>query len=391
MDIGEILILTLVVVIVLLGTVSAIGMGVGGATTAPVRDRLGPWLESLPGKVSASRRAGRGPRLGVAPPAPRTTPAADAGAASATDSPDGAVSPVTPATAPTPPLAAVAVSPSPLDAAEWDRRWAGLRAEVGEGLRAASAAAEERAARADARLGETTGRVERALADLGRETERRATALAAAVAEVGRETRARGAAVETGMAEVGRETAARSGALEAGLAAAEARQSAALDRLRADLPGLLGAAEARATADRRAARALDALAELYARLARLEAAVAAVTNPILLPGEPYAPPVELLPEALAWESWKDVGERAFAFADHFNAHRLSLPEPLGSEVATFIADLRGVLTRSIYPNLRPHPAAAELHTLRAALDRLAQDLPTIRGRLERAFRAPAGG
>ena len=37
-----------------------------------------------------------------------------------------------------------------------------------------------------------------------------------------------------------------------------------------------------------------------------------MTNPILLPGEPYAPPAEFLPEALIWENWNEVGERAFS-------------------------------------------------------------------------------
>ena len=122
-------------------------------------------------------------------------------------------------------------------------------------------------------------------------------------------------------------------------------------------------------------------AELYVRLARLEAAVAAVTNPILLPGEPYAPPAEFLADALAWENWKDVGERAFAFADHVNTQQLYLTEPTRQEVVAFVRALRGLLTRSVYPNLRPDPSPAELQALRAALDQLAAELPRVRARL----------
>ena len=180
-------------------------------------------------------------------------------------------------------------------------------------------------------------------------------------------------------------------------AAAEALQAAAFERLRADLIASLAARDA-AAAERaaqlprpeRTDRRAEVTAELYGRLARLEAAVAAVTNPILLPGEPYAPPTEFLGEALVWENWKDVGERAFAFADYFNAQRLQLAEPVCAEVAAFVTALRGLLTRSIYPNLRQDAAPAQLQALRAALDRLAAELPRLRGRLEAEFRAQAG-
>jgi len=162
------------------------------------------------------------------------------------------------------------------------------------------------------------------------------------------------------------------------------RLGAGLARLQAGLDG--PRAEPAATRERRA----ETVAELYARLARLEAAIAAATNPVLLPGEPYAPPAELPPEALAWEHWKDVGERAFAFAEHFNANRLRLDPPLATEIAAFLARLRGALTGEVYPNLRPAPAPEELRTLRAALDRLAADLPDLRHRLDEAYRVEVG-
>jgi len=180
-------------------------------------------------------------------------------------------------------------------------------------------------------------------------------------------------------------------------AAVDARQEAALERLRAEVAAGLAARDAalaardeRLTRLRLGERRAEAAAELYGRLARLEAAVAAVTNPILLPGEPYAPPAEFLPDALAWENWKDVGERAFAFADQFNTQRLLLGAPARDEVAAFVTELRGVLTSSVYPNLRPDAGDAQLAALRSALDRLAARLPQVRERLAGEYRAAAG-
>lgn len=166
----------------------------------------------------------------------------------------------------------------------------------------------------------------------------------------------------------------------------QSRQDAHLDRLRTDLTSAIAVGAGRRATDRMDERASDVLAELYARLARLEAALAAVTHPMLLPGEPYRPPPELLPESLVWDNWKDVGERSFALADHFNAHRLTLPASLAGEIATFITTLRGELTGAIYPNLQPDPSAAERHTLQEALGHLATDLPRVRDRLETAYR-----
>ena len=66
----------------------------------------------------------------------------------------------------------------------------------------------------------------------------------------------------------------------------DARRDAAMERLRADLLAALTRAAANGGA-RPGSRRPDVSADLYARLARLEAALAAVTNPILLPGEAY--------------------------------------------------------------------------------------------------------
>jgi hypothetical protein len=181
--------------------------------------------------------------------------------------------------------------------------------------------------------------------------------------------------------ELARESARERDRLDRLADSAQARHDAAVDRLRTEL--LAPRDQGEWLGERRAEMA----AELYLRLARLEAAIAAVTNPILLPGEPYAPPSEFMAEALVWDNWKDVGERAFAFADTFSSRRLYLSEGTKQEVAGFVTKLRGLLTRSIYPNLRPDPAPTQVQALRAALDELAAELPRLRATLEAEFRA----
>ena len=221
-------------------------------------------------------------------------------------------------------------------------------------LRAAATGGDERLARLEDRLGELFDRLTARLDDLGRE-----------------------------LAGNRQEEAAHRDTTEA-------RQEAALERLRADLTAAAVGREADGVRLRVAERRTEVTAELYARLARLEAAVAAVTNPVLLPGEPYAPPAEFLAEALAWENWKDVGERAFAFADCFSAQRLYLTESTCAEMAAFVTTLRSLLTRSVYPNLSAKPGPTELQALRTALDALAAELPRVRRRLEAEFRSTVG-
>jgi len=188
------------------------------------------------------------------------------------------------------------------------------------------------------------------------------------------------------LAELKQETLARDEAMATRQQAIDTRQEAALDRLRADLLAANSERELRLAGMRQRERRLEAMADLYARLARLEAAVAAVTNPILLPGEPYAPPAEFLPDSLVWDNWKDVGDRAFAFADAFNAERISLDPSVDEALATFVVTLRGTLTQSIYPNLRANPSPSQTEALRAALTTLASDLPQARAGLTHAFR-----
>lgn len=166
--------------------------------------------------------------------------------------------------------------------------------------------------------------------------------------------------------------------------AEEARREAAHERLRADVLALVS----RAGGERRpesGVRRMEVSAELYARLARLEAALATVTNPVLLPGEPYAPPAELAPESLVWENWNEVGERAFALAECYSGQRLHLSAQTRADVGEFVTTLRTMLTRSIYPNLRADAESANTAALRAALTDIADELPKIRDLLETEY------
>jgi hypothetical protein len=164
-----------------------------------------------------------------------------------------------------------------------------------------------------------------------------------------------------------------------------ARRDVALERLRADLLTTMTSVAADGSS-RSGGRRREVSADLYARLARLEAALAAVTNPILLPGEAYSPPVEFLPEALVWENWNEVGERAFSLADAYSAQRLHLSSETRGEIEIFVTTLRTLLTRSVYPNLQPEPDAAQQAALHAALEEIAAEFPKVRQKLEWEYR-----
>jgi len=166
--------------------------------------------------------------------------------------------------------------------------------------------------------------------------------------------------------------------------AEEARREAAQERLRADVLALL----ARAVPERQPgvnARRLEVSADLYAQLARLESALSTVSNPILLPGESYEPPAELLPETLIWENWNEVGERAFALAETYSAQRLHLSGQTRSDVGAFVTTLRKLLTRSVYPNVQGDVDTAHQAALRGALAEIAAELPKIRDLLETEY------
>jgi hypothetical protein len=130
-----------------------------------------------------------------------------------------------------------------------------------------------------------------------------------------------------------------------------------------------------------------ALADLYSHLARVESALAAVINPMLLPGEDLAVPTELPIEALDWPNWSDVGERAYAFGNVFNENRLVLEAGTGDEIAAFISILRHGLTGKVYPAVRNgNPSADQIAQLRAGSQTIVDALPTVRRRIEDAYR-----
>ncbi len=166
----------------------------------------------------------------------------------------------------------------------------------------------------------------------------------------------------------------------------EARRDAVYERFRTDMVSAVSVAVGQrqhGAPD----RGLEVSADLYARLARLEAALSTVTNPILLPGETYAPPTEFLPEAYVWENWNEVGERVFALADAFSAQRLHLSAQTRADVGAFVTTLRTLLTRSVYPNLQPDLDPTRQTVLRMALAEIAVELPKVRAILEREYQA----
>lgn len=131
----------------------------------------------------------------------------------------------------------------------------------------------------------------------------------------------------------------------------------------------------------------QALADLYRHLAKVEAALAAVINPMLLPGEALSIPAELPSDALVWASWGDVGERAYAFGNVFNENRLVLETATGDEIAVFISILRQGLTGTVYPAIRNgRPSADQVVQLRAGLQTIVDALPGVRRRIESAYR-----
>jgi hypothetical protein len=163
-----------------------------------------------------------------------------------------------------------------------------------------------------------------------------------------------------------------------------ARREIAIERLRADLVSAIAAQ--RKTPPLAESGRPRACVELYARLAGLETALGAVTNPMLLPGETYSPPPDLFPETLVWDNWNEVGERAFAFGESYSAERLHLSGDTRHEISAFVTQLRTFLTGSVYPNMHTDPSPDEVATLRLGLADIAVALPQVREALEREFR-----
>jgi hypothetical protein len=136
-----------------------------------------------------------------------------------------------------------------------------------------------------------------------------------------------------------------------------------------------------------AARRADAISGIYTRLARVEAALSAVVNPMLLPGEPLRVPESLFDDTLVWDNWADVGERAYEFGEMFNGNRLLLDPELADKVEEFICTLREALTDTIYPVVRHNsPTSTQTAQLRAGLERVVGSIAPLRRELEDAFR-----
>ena len=168
----------------------------------------------------------------------------------------------------------------------------------------------------------------------------------------------------------------------------EDRRQREFDRLQHEIGTM------RLTLGRWGERRGEALAEVYGNLAKVEVALAAVVNPMLLPGEVLVLPGEFTPEALQWNAWGEVGERAFAFGNAFNQNRYVLDEELAVQVETFIMSLRQGLTRDVFPAVRDgNPTDAQLAQMRAGLTAIVAELPAVRRTIEASYReigAPGG-
>lgn len=135
-------------------------------------------------------------------------------------------------------------------------------------------------------------------------------------------------------------------------------------------------------------RRVTAVSDLYSHLARVEAALAGVVNPALLPGEPLSLPTELGNDCFEWDNWRDVGDRAFAFGDVFNQHRYVLDDATAGSVESFITTLRQALTGAIYPSVQAsNPTQGQRAQVRSGLSQIVTAIPDIRRKLEAAYRA----
>jgi hypothetical protein len=165
-----------------------------------------------------------------------------------------------------------------------------------------------------------------------------------------------------------------------------------LTRLREAVGGAMAAFAVRQnTADQQAVanRRAEAVAALYRRLAKLETTYVSVTNPVLLPGESFELPAELLPDTLKWESWKEFGDSAFAFAEAFNQDRIFLDDPTCRDLTALVGLMREAMTSTIYPSLLAKngaDAGEAKAQLRTTLEQIGKELQEARGRLERTFR-----
>jgi hypothetical protein len=184
-------------------------------------------------------------------------------------------------------------------------------------------------------------------------------------------------------------------ALDQALHDLRAHHDAELGRLREAVGAAMAAIAARQRspeAVRQATRRSEAIAELYGHLAKLETTFVSAANPVLLPGEPFVLPAELPAEALRWEHWKVVGDATYVFAEAFAQHRLDLDDATCRDLTAFVGEARGLLTRTVYPNLQTAASNPETRAaLRTALQQLGAEIPRAREGLERTYREQGNG
>ena len=128
-----------------------------------------------------------------------------------------------------------------------------------------------------------------------------------------------------------------------------------------------------------------AVSELYAQLARLEVAFLTLANPVLLPGEPFEHAEELPPETLRWESWKDIGDQTFGFAELYAAKRVLLDAAPRAAAGQFITGVRELLTTRIYPTLTAanrFDRGERAEKVKAAIAEMGRAIETVRDALE---------
>lgn len=161
------------------------------------------------------------------------------------------------------------------------------------------------------------------------------------------------------------------------------------DRTRAELSQLQTELRAARAADSPyGQRRADALAELYAALAQMEAALAAIVNPMLLPGEPLRVPDELFGDTLEWENWSDVGDRAYSFGEIFNRDRIVLDPELAAQIERFLSTFRQALTGTVSPVVQsPSRTPAQVGQMRTGLTTIVEALPPLRREIEVHYRA----
>lgn len=135
-------------------------------------------------------------------------------------------------------------------------------------------------------------------------------------------------------------------------------------------------------------RRIDALADLYAHLAQVDAALGAVVNPMLLPGEPLSVPEELFDDTLEWANWSVVGERAYSFGEVFNEARFVLEPELAEHIERFIATFRQALTDTVYPVVQNEMRTpTQIGQMRSGLQAIVGALPPVRREIEASYRA----